>query len=471
MKKFKNLLIALFATLCGINAYAYDFEEGDYYYTITSSNKDNPTVQISGFTMKRYKVIIPEEVVYNGVGYKVTSFAYQLFWNHGKVEEVILPSSITEIPDYCFYNISTLQSIVVSSNLTKIGKESFANSGLTEIKLPESLTQIGEGCFAGCNQLRNVDMSSAKSLKQLSKECFSSSGVNEVILPNSISEIGDNCFAYCSSLTNIEIPDSITYINEELFLYCGKLKNIKIPDSVIGIDRVAFDGCSDFILTVDVGSYAAQWAIENNYEYEFTKESLKALGDNPKWAKAYLEYLMGEAFAERYGSGQYGFSNLSFHLLYLDEDDVPELILEGENPYTDFLLCYNNAKVQQVDSFFGLMTRYVPYSGWLETTGMDSTRVFFDTIDRWSKQGGVQSMADGVYAEADNGWGNTEFKCNWDGKDYQNREEYEAAIDAYWIKQGFELSELKEISYYGETRLGNYDETIQFLTQELKKAK
>ena len=245
MKKFKNLLIALIATLCGINAYAYDFEEGDYYYTITSSNKDNPTVQISGFTMKRYKVIIPEEVVYNGVGYKVTSFAYQLFWNHGKVEEVILPSSITEIPDYCFYNISTLQSIVVSSNLTKIGKESFANSGLTEIKLPESLTQIGEGCFAGCNQLRNVDMSSAKSLKQLSKECFSSSGVNEVILPNSISEIGDNCFAYCSSLSKIQIPTGVKIIPYRAFISCESLTEIILPKGLETIESGAFKGCKN----------------------------------------------------------------------------------------------------------------------------------------------------------------------------------------------------------------------------------
>ncbi|MBQ0003295.1 MAG: leucine-rich repeat protein [Treponema sp.] len=66
----------------------------------------------------------------------------------GSVEgSVIIPSSVEEIGDFAFIDKENLKTVTIEdvSKLTKIGKNSFKGTGITEITLPENCTYIKNG--------------------------------------------------------------------------------------------------------------------------------------------------------------------------------------------------------------------------------------------------------------------------------------------------------------------------------------
>lgn len=130
----------------------------------------------------------------------------------GTETEFLLPSYITKINQYAFYNCS----------------------GLTSIVIPDSVTSIGAYAFSDC------------------------SGLTNVTIPNSVTSIGNRAFQYCSGLTSITIPNSVTSIGEDAFLFCAGLTSVTIPKSVTSIGKSAFWGCRG-LTSVTYKGTKAQW--------------------------------------------------------------------------------------------------------------------------------------------------------------------------------------------------------------------
>lgn len=84
------------------------------------------------------ELTIPETCTEIGVG------AFQEM----KVRKVVLPNSLTDIPDSLFYNTETLQDIIFGNAVTRIGKAAFCDSkdGLS-IHLPATMQRIEDGAF------------------------------------------------------------------------------------------------------------------------------------------------------------------------------------------------------------------------------------------------------------------------------------------------------------------------------------
>jgi len=112
--------------------------------------------------------------------------------------KLIIPSSVTAIGDYAFYD----------------------RTGLTSVTIPDSVTTIGDGAFSGCD------------------------GLTSVTIPDSVTTIGESAFSYCTSLTSVTIPDSVTTIGVYAFQNCTSLTSVTIPGSVTTIDSYAFLNCS-----------------------------------------------------------------------------------------------------------------------------------------------------------------------------------------------------------------------------------
>ena len=62
-----------------------------------------------------------------------------------------IPSSVTSIGDWAFYDCSSLTSINIPNSVTSIGTFAFYGcSALTSITIPNSVTSIGSYAFSDC---------------------------------------------------------------------------------------------------------------------------------------------------------------------------------------------------------------------------------------------------------------------------------------------------------------------------------
>ena len=155
----------------------------------------------------------------------------------------------------------SLQELVIPSSVTNIGNGAFRNCiSLKKMVIPSSVTSIGMAAFNGCYFLQ-LDIKSLKFklvdnsiiVDIFKKEVISClDNRSNIIIPSSITSIGNGAFGSCGSLRELVIPSSVTNIGEVAFWNCGSLRELVIPSSVTSIGRAAFNCCS--FLQLDIKS-------------------------------------------------------------------------------------------------------------------------------------------------------------------------------------------------------------------------
>ena len=144
------------------------------------------------------------------------------------VTSVTIPSLVTSIERYAFYNCSSLTSITIPEGVTSIGDYAFSGcSSLTSITIPDSVTSIGRSAFYNCSSLKTVNLEDNSQLTSIEVSTFEScSNLTSITIPNSVTSIEDSAFYNCSSLTSITIPSGVTSIRSNAFKYCFKLVEV-----------------------------------------------------------------------------------------------------------------------------------------------------------------------------------------------------------------------------------------------------
>ena len=257
-------------------------------YDISVENEDGATIyynycndgaelSVSGVNGSFYgKLVIPNEVTYDGRQLKVTTIGAWAFWGHSKLTSITIPNSVTSIEDYAFCSCSGLTSIIIPNSVTSIGGGAFYEcKGIISITIPSSVNSIRGGTFYECTNLASV------------------------LIPNSVTSIENTAFFGCASLTSVTIPNSVTSIGEGAFnntgwynnqseglLYlnnwllgykgdipngdliiengtqgiankaftnCSNLTTVTIPNSVNIIGEMAFEGCTS-ITSIKIGN-------------------------------------------------------------------------------------------------------------------------------------------------------------------------------------------------------------------------
>ena len=112
-----------------------------------------------------------------------------------------------------------------------------------DVVIPEGVTSIGEKAF----------------YKFRSK-------IKSVTIADSVTRIGEYAFYHCSRLRKMTIPAGVTRIGKEAFSGCG-LTSVTIPASVTSIGKSAFAKNPKLTIHAPAGSYAEQYAKENNIPF------------------------------------------------------------------------------------------------------------------------------------------------------------------------------------------------------------
>ena len=188
----------------------------------------------------------PLEKVYLGRDLSFSSgysYGYSPFYNSDRFPTFSFGIGLTRIPDYLFYNNTTLISTTIPEGVTEIGNSAFFGcSCLTSITIPEGVTNIGESTFRDCSSLSVITI--PEGVTEIGDMAFSGcSSLTTINIPESVTSIGEDAFSGCSSLTNINIPEEITSIRTGTFKDCSSLTTITIPEGVTNIEDYAFGGC------------------------------------------------------------------------------------------------------------------------------------------------------------------------------------------------------------------------------------
>lgn len=152
---------------------------------------------------------------------------------------IVLPSSVTYIPDSAFYNCTSLSYVTIQGPVTYIGNNAFTNcSNLLSFSIPATVSSIGNNAFYLCPKITNfwVDPSNSYYFSDSSGVLFNKAKTTLLLYP-----AGNTNASY-------DVPSTVTTINYNSFVSCANLTTARIYSPVISILDYAFD------LSVKLGS-------------------------------------------------------------------------------------------------------------------------------------------------------------------------------------------------------------------------
>ena len=160
-------------------------------------------------------------------------------YNKTAITEIVIPSGVTEIPDYAFNQCESLVSVTMLGKVTSIGSFAFNECvKLETVTGCADITSIGAFAFAD-DELVNFDTFPQKLERVGESALYFCQNLEIGALPSAIKELAPNAFAYCLGLTEIEIPEGITVIPENCFRATNAEKII-LPEGVTEIGKYAF---------------------------------------------------------------------------------------------------------------------------------------------------------------------------------------------------------------------------------------
>lgn len=145
-----------------------------------------------------------------------------------------------------FLGCNSLQTIILPSGITSIGKGAFTDTDLRVFVLPKTITSIGQGIFQGCRNLATIEVEENNPIY------YSVPGSNVIIeratqrvvagcptstIPEGVTTIAS--FALATKILSAQLPESLTTIEDNGF-EGAPLKSLYIPKNVKSIGFSAF---------------------------------------------------------------------------------------------------------------------------------------------------------------------------------------------------------------------------------------
>lgn len=250
------------------------------------------TIGNSAFAMCKalYKLNIPSTVTTLGrwilEGAGLTSFVIpdgatlsESTFYGSSIVEIRIPTTMTEIPAYCFTECKNLERIFLHDDISNIGKEAFFNcyalksftaprsltvlsdalfyncESLSRVTLHDGITEFGTECFTFCTSLRelitNKDdendsyLAWPKALQTMGETVFANSGLEHVsIARTKLTEIPAHAFESCGNLSAVSLPLQVEKIGNQAFKSTA-IPDLELPATTKELGSSVFSGCKN----------------------------------------------------------------------------------------------------------------------------------------------------------------------------------------------------------------------------------
>ena len=229
-----------------LNEYIFEFNSGATPTALTLPNQITPIENLSPDT--KYIISIRNNIVekIENPSREVDNVLRKLL--NKMLITIDIPEGVISIPQYFFYNHIRLTEVTLPSTLTKIEQYAFqgCNALVSSINLPEGFTTIERDAFYGCVNLQSITFPST--LTTIATEAFRNCTLCQFSqIPNSVTTIGTSAFNNCKGITSMIIPNSIVTLEGSVFATCTNMRSVSLPNTIVTIANQAFDGCSNLI--------------------------------------------------------------------------------------------------------------------------------------------------------------------------------------------------------------------------------
>lgn len=126
---------------------------------------------------KKKTVVIPSQIVMNGVNYQVTSIAAKAFKGNKKITKVTIPNTVKKIGASAFQNCSALKTLTIGKDVTMIDANAFKNcKKLTKLTIKSSIISVvGKNAFKGIPKKAKIKV--PKTRRNIYKTRFAQAGL------------------------------------------------------------------------------------------------------------------------------------------------------------------------------------------------------------------------------------------------------------------------------------------------------
>ena len=227
---------------------SYCFTEDGSCYCWDFPDEEEPSEK----TLKAYDAAKNAKflIINNGVNFDTGSLCH--FKN---VETLILPDSLKTIPDGLCYGMSNLKTVVLPSELTEIGRESFAYcKKLTNITIPDSVEMIKYKAFFAVDTSKFLDFDKIKTVEEGNK-----------IIPDNLKSVRVNAYSDLVGLRWDDVDDASGY---RVFIREGN-KWKKLVDTS--------------------REYYLIYNLESNKKYTFAVRPYRRVDGNTYWASSFVK--------------------------------------------------------------------------------------------------------------------------------------------------------------------------------------
>ena len=209
----------------------------------------------------------------------VTEIGDMAFMDCVNISEISLGKNVSIIGEYVFMGCTSLQTAAFEGIVTKIGDCTFAGcKSLTEVILPDGIESLSYAMFYECPLLKKINIPA--SVKVILPTSIKESGINEIVIddenpylslkdkmicnkegtklflwlpdgqknitvPDNITVLGENSFSLCIDAEKITVPENVTELETGVFQNCWLLKEIELPEGIKTIPDNTFNSCEN----------------------------------------------------------------------------------------------------------------------------------------------------------------------------------------------------------------------------------
>lgn len=230
MSKKITILLAAMIVCLSCNAKAFTFN--NVRFEIYQSNVSVIVVPLEGGKKYEGEVVIPDQVPFSRITYKVEAIKDSCFKDSKKLTKITLPETLRKIGAYAFKGCTELKELNLPKRVKYIGDGAFENCwNIKKVTLPNKIDEIGDYTFSCCSSIEELTI--PKNVKIIFKNAFRDCTNLKKLDMLGVEYIGNFAFSGCRNLEWVSMPICTVHVGKEAFKYCSKIETLYVPvDSI-----------------------------------------------------------------------------------------------------------------------------------------------------------------------------------------------------------------------------------------------